>query len=1402
MHEDCRIECRTVDNPHPDLAYVRVPRVLFPAYQHLPFEVVEEAGLCTWVEVAVCPRDSSHSSPLFTITVAAPDGEWATPYSVEEPDSVTDGQSIYRIPIHPRLDRLWSHKEDVLTNLSVTVLKGGKRIYHSAAFQVKRLRTERAIIRIANFGEEANVPFGLFPVFVTPGDPSVAAFHGQVWDPGFSDEPVRHVYETIKCNDCKFITGEQPALVSGLQTQLVKFPAQTLEERSGNCLDYAVLFAALLEYLGQHPLIVVLAEENHAVVGWRESGGDRNLQLLDASGAARGMTFDQANKVALDLYNEAAPHDRVVVDVRLRRERMPAVSPFPLAVPIGHVHWKQKPPKARPDHFPGTEKRPDSPSPETASPMEEQIRSMTLVSARVSLRYDQTDRLRLEEGRCLLDDTMDEVTGSLLSAGGRVMHRFREEAVIGFGFLKTSEEAPETAVHSCLSFLRSSNGDTSLPDEGPDVQASVQFGIETGRVLLSIDDSADSVELFGDAMDRSNQLCRSAPPNAICLGPVIRRIVHSSYETVPVAGMTTSGSASAHQVVRRRDLTYRPDSSAFRGIETKMFGRQMEQQLLNMAVQSTLEDQRLHLVVIEGPAGVGKTRLVQTFLAQDTSLWDTVWTELGHCGPETATSPYAALLTSIGKRAGIEMQHTPQQVEARLRSWLEPVMGDCGLLPGLTLEQIGAQIRLAMGRGVDTANVSHGTLTDFAEQMKKNLFSAVRMVFRAMLLQHPMLLILDDFQWSARETRELLADLLAGLVDQPLLVVLVSRQGFESISDITQRFEDQTTTVKLSNLPRKACEELVCHLVRKMDALPDYLASRIYELSGGNPYFVQELLNGLIDERKIVPGDEEWECLLAGPGDVELPATVEAMVHARLDRLPDAELDIAQKAAVVGQHFWPALLSLLGTKDAAPLLENLCLKGLIAREYSPLFPGHKEYRFRTVVVREVLERHLPRTKTSQWHTVAARWLTAAAGSNLPDVLDRIAHHRYGAGQLEEALQGYVLCGKRAERLFAMEVATRHYLQAVRILRTLLKRKRVTVDIQVTLLETLIRLGDSQRRLGQYSQGLATLERALVNSDRFAHENEAPEWHPLQTSATLAKGRIFEDQGALLEALEVFETAKSNIIQKDLGPVWMMRACARCAAIYQRTGRFGQALAELEGVIAQVDRTDDLSVELADVHNILGNAASHLGKSNRADKEYQEALELYDSLGNQLGVANVTNNMGTLYFLAGKFDEAACKFEEALTRFSRVGDEYGRAMVLSNMGETAFQAGRLPEAQNKLQQSLHISRLIGTRDLLPDTLRVLAQVHLANSNLDDALVAGLEALETAADSGNRTFLGSAQLAMADLYAVMAEDGDAPDAKDKAVEFCEAAVGTFSETGQEAFLDEARQRLQKLLRLPAE
>ena len=349
-----------VKGPHPEIALVAVPSVVFPAYQHLPFALCRDAALFTWVEVWIRLPDGETPSTRYQISTSSGKEDWARHFRTNRAYEVRDGCAIFRVDIQPRLEVLWEFNEERKVNLSVTVERDGEAIYEEESFLVNLQRVDRALIRHVDSKATEHDVSGLFPVFVTPSDKSVYAFFGRTEgisgggdgssasvsgrrasaaNVPSSTRSAREIYELIRDNGCTFITADNPARVEGLETQLVKFPARTLVEKSGNCLDWAVLFATLMEHVKHDPRIVVLLDHNHAIAGWRPEPDSKETRLVDISGAAKQWTFEKAVDKACELYDKSPPDRRVVVDVRRRRDADPSVTPFTLSVPSRELKW-------------------------------------------------------------------------------------------------------------------------------------------------------------------------------------------------------------------------------------------------------------------------------------------------------------------------------------------------------------------------------------------------------------------------------------------------------------------------------------------------------------------------------------------------------------------------------------------------------------------------------------------------------------------------------------------------------------------------------------------------------------------------------------------------------------------------------------------------------------------------------------------------------------------------------------------------------------------------------------------------------------------------------------------------------------------------------------------------------
>ena len=328
----------TLDPPAPGIHRVMIPRRLSPAPSFLRPEVCRDLGLFNWVEI--------HTDPGLTleILVTLRPEEWLHRRTTNAPSETGAGAWIWRVPLSLTIEPLWDLTAEVSAGLSLQLLDGsGRSICPAIECSVSVSEVNRCVITRGNI--DAVDPCRALAVFVTPGDPTVRAFLDSIG--GFSGgsgagrlsgdatsvppalDDARTLYRELQRRGVGFLTTELSACDRGVTSQLVQFPAQTLRAGSGNCLDGAVLFAALLERLGHRPKIAILRSPGHALVGWRNTTSARDFTLLDVTRAAAGDSFEEAlNHAARRMTNQ---NGAAIIDLlNLRRD---GVTPFPWTVP-------------------------------------------------------------------------------------------------------------------------------------------------------------------------------------------------------------------------------------------------------------------------------------------------------------------------------------------------------------------------------------------------------------------------------------------------------------------------------------------------------------------------------------------------------------------------------------------------------------------------------------------------------------------------------------------------------------------------------------------------------------------------------------------------------------------------------------------------------------------------------------------------------------------------------------------------------------------------------------------------------------------------------------------------------------------------------------------------------------
>jgi tetratricopeptide (TPR) repeat protein len=414
-------------------------------------------------------------------------------------------------------------------------------------------------------------------------------------------------------------------------------------------------------------------------------------------------------------------------------------------------------------------------------------------------------------------------------------------------------------------------------------------------------------------------------------------------------------------------------------------------------------------------------------------------------------------------------------------------------------------------------------------------------------------------------------------------------------------------------------------------ALSDDVARRIAERAGGNPLFAEELVRMLTDGATGAPA-----------GGPVIPDTVQAVVTARIDRLPADERRALQAAAVIGRTFWTsavAQLSGLAVDVAGQVIDALIRKDLIFAHRQSAIADERELAFRHILTRDVAYGMLPRAQRQRAHAEAARWLEARLGERIEESIEILAEHLRLAGDDPRGAVYLRRAASKARRLYANADAIRLYDQALETAR----RANLTADLPQLYLER----GDVHELRGTYPAALADFEAAL----------------------TAAR----QDGNTALEA--VMENRIGRIHHREVNLDDAERHFQRAAE-----------LARLSG--------DRMTLGLALVD--LATVAWDRGDNPAADRTLAEGAGILRQEGDHSGLARALNLRGMVHLAMGNPDQAVSATEEALEAARRAGDRAREATSQSYLGIIHHWSGRPRIGLEYCKASLALAETIGDR----------------------------------------------------------------------------------------------------------
>jgi class 3 adenylate cyclase/tetratricopeptide (TPR) repeat protein len=632
---------------------------------------------------------------------------------------------------------------------------------------------------------------------------------------------------------------------------------------------------------------------------------------------------------------------------------------------------------------------------------------------------------------------------------------------------------------------------------------------------------------------------------------------------------------------------------------------------------------------------------------------------------------------------------------------------------------------------------------------KARTFEMLWHVIRHASQRQPLLLAVENLHWIDPTSEAWLASLVERLGDVPVLLLVTYRPGYQPPwlrhSAATQmalpRLSPRDSLVVLQSMPQAA-------------QLPASLQEALVAKAAGNPFFVEELTWAAVEH-----GDH------AGP--LPLPDTVEAVLAARIDRLPPEEKHLVQTAAVIGTE-----VPLLLLKRLVGLPEDVLYRGLAhlqGQEFlyeTHIFPEHG-YTFKHALTREVAYGSLLHERRRALHIKIVDTLEALSPDRLGDYAERLAQHALW-GELWEKAEPYCRqVGEKALNSGAFREAVTSFEQALEALGHLSAHP----DTGVRAIELHSRLGAALSLVGEHHRSLTLLGEAAARA-RQLDDHVRLGW--VLSRMVTVRGIVGDVEGAVAAGQEALELAAT------LGePALHVHASYRAGQVYASIGDYRRAAELLRGNVAALARhtPGDMRLWCIKSQVWLAQVLGLLGEFAEGRRHGEEALRLAMRDGQWQRDAPITAraNLGWLYLAQGDLEAAIRMFEEGLALCRASGQMASLGSIAGDLGEAYAHTGRLVEGLALLEEARRDDLRTGALGgQYVSHLRQLSAVYLLAGRVDEAWQHACEALDFARQQKAR---GNEVRALFQLGAVYAH-ASAPDVQQAEARYQEAL--TYAET----------------------
>ena len=825
------------------------------------------------------------------------------------------------------------------------------------------------------------------------------------------------------------------------------------------------------------------------------------------------------------------------------------------------------------------------------------------------------------------------------------------------------------------------------------------------------------------------------------------------------------------------------------GVEGQMagfVGRRQELDLLESRLASARAG-RSQIVGIVGEAGIGKSRLLYEF--RQALRGEPVTYLEGHCLSYGTSTPYLPVLQILRTASLIRETDGPAAVTAKLRR---------------SLERLGIEVEGALPYLLRFVGIKEGTeALDVAglDGIQARTTQILRQMCARTSRERPLIIALEDIHWLDASS-EALGEMVKTLEGVPLLLIVTYRPGYWP-----QAFErSHLTQIALQPLSPEDSRSVLGGFLPR-ERLGDPVCERIVSKAEGNPLFLEELARTVREQ--------------GGPSDeITVPDTVEEVLRARINRLPERERGLLQSAAVIGKTIpFEVLSALSGVRE-----EDLraMLNRLRAADFLYEVGPEGQYTFKHALTHEVAYGGIPPGERRELHARIVAVVERINPERLTDHVERLALHSSKGELWDKALEYAHRAGIKAAEHSAHRQAVAYFEQALEIVGRQPRSRQMAeraIDLRLDFRNSLHALGDLERilehlreaetlaialddhrRLGQVFAFMSQYFRLTGDPDRAIESGEKAldiaRWQPNSTLwivANMFLGTAYGEVGNHRKAAEILSRTVASMPEQMVHGDWsvngLLPVFARSYLVLSlaELGEFDTGIARAEEAL-RVARAAEQPYSLIFACAGAGTLYLIKGELDRAVEVLEHGLSLCRTLNLPVALPVLASALGPAYGLMGRSSDAVRLLEQAVDQARSMKRAGGHALLLLQLGDAYRLGGRITDAGVIAQHALDLARTHKERGHEAYALRLLADIAAAGPGAarGDAEALYRQALGLAEELAMRPLAARCHLGLGRLHA----RGGRPTL---AAASLAAAVTGFTNLGMSYWLAEAQSDL---------